>query len=162
MEGFKDYLASEYQVKDAVATDMKFAYNMTVKMDTKTKIPINMHTVTITLKFYDKDMELLKTGSVKFVNDRIPKSVAKKFVNISPDELGNRFVVIRPLVANIIKTSYMSKLVDIQNKIINLRKYSEDRHHDSIAIEDEFKGEIIQPVETQEIPKNKKKQKFDM
>jgi len=161
MEQFKDYLASEYQVKDAAAIEMKCTHSMNVKIDKKTSIPMNMHTINVTLKFYDKEMKLLKTGTAKFVNNEIPKSQEKKYVNISPKELNNKFMAVRSEIIKKIMLDYTLKSNEIKSKMSDLKQYA-GKEKDSIAVEDEFKGKLVQPADTEiETPKKSKKQ-YDM
>jgi len=159
MEQFKDYLVSEYKVDGAVATELKFSHNMTVKIDKTSNIPLNVHTITVALKFYDKDLKLLKSASVKFVNNELTKCCAKKLVNISPDELTNKFMQVRPLIIDSIMSEYKQKLLDIEDKLRSLFTYKGVADED-ITIDDTFKGELIQVNE--EKPKPKKRVSYEM
>jgi len=143
MESFKDYLVQEYQIKNAVAVDMKFTHTMNIKLDKQSKRLLNMHTIIVSLKFYDKDLTLLKSDSVKFVNNELAKSCEKKLVNISPKELNNKFMYARSSIIKSIRSEYDDKLTDIRTKIKQLELYA-GKEHSSIAVEDEFKGELVQ------------------
>jgi len=162
MEEFKNYLASEYQVNDAAAIDMKCTHNMNVKIDKTSKVPVNVHSITVALKFYDKEMKLLKSGSVKFVNNEIPKSQEKKLVNIAPAELNNKFMAVRPLIIKSIMSEYAENAGEIKDKIASLKLYA-GKDNDSVVVDDQFKGKLVQPanVDPIDVPKKVKKQ-FDM
>ena len=141
MQHFKDYVVSEYKVEGTTSILFKFAHSLSVKLDKKTKKPLNNHTINCTVQFYDKDLNLLHKASIKFINNVLNKNDAKKLINISPKELENRFNAARREIVSEIQKDYIEKRNDIDQKIYALSLY-ESVNVD--VIPDEFKGELIQ------------------
>jgi len=158
MESFKDYLVKEYQIKNAAAIDMKFSHTMSVKLDKESKKPMNMHVITVSLKFYDKDLTLLKSDTVKFVNNELAKTCEKKLVNIAPKELNNKFMAARKHIIKAIESEYNNKMDELKGKIKQLTLYA---GKPSIVVDDEFRGELVQINDDDELP-TKPKKSFDM
>jgi len=156
MEQFKSYLASEYQVKDATSIELRFNHTMNIKTDKKSNTPMNIHTIIATIRFYDKDMNMLKSGSVKFVNNELAKVSENKLINIAPKELGNKFMCARKEIIRVIMGEYKDKLDDIRGKI-KLLKMFEGKDNEDITVEDEFRGELVQISD-----KRKEKKTFEM
>jgi len=160
MEEFKNYLAKESQSGDAPAIDLKFGHTLTVKADNKSQSFLNVHTVTVNIKFYDKHMKLLDSANYKFINNELAKSYEKKLVNISAPELNNKFMAARPEIIASLAKEYQEKLNNIKAKISSLNLYA-GKKNDSIAIDDQFKGELVQVSEEPVVTK-KKKEKYEM
>lgn len=148
MEDFKQYLISEYKrtVGEYSAIDWRFTHNLTTKVDKKTNITLNNHSISINIKFYDKEMKLLYSTFIKFVNNELNNQNANKLVNISPAELNNKFMFAKPDIVKVIIDEYNNKQNEIYSKISNLKDYCEC---ESIATSKEFKGELIQIKDTQ-------------
>lgn len=108
----------------------------------------------MTLKFYDKNVKLLKTCTLKFLNNVIAPSYAKKLININPGELNNKFMSAKEDIIKVIHAEYEEKMHELVEKMNQLNQFSKSQ----FSIEDKFRGELIKPVE-QEV-KNKKK--YDM
>jgi len=51
MEEFKKYFASEYQMNNAAAIDLKFTHSMKNKIDKKSNTPLNEHVIAEALSF---------------------------------------------------------------------------------------------------------------
>ena len=85
-DNFEQYVISEFKVDNQAAVEIKYTHNVSAKNTT-----IN-YTITMTLKFYDKNVKLLKTCTLKFLNNVIAPSYAKKLININPGELNNKFM----------------------------------------------------------------------
>ena len=105
---------------------------------------MNLHTVNVDVKLFDKDLNLLKSDSLKFVNNVLNKKKAESLVNISPDELENRFNAARRAIVSEIQSEYMKKKRDIENKIDSLMMYENVGVKDHDVISSEYKGELIQ------------------
>jgi len=159
MEEFKNYLSKESKSGDAPAIDLSFGHSLTVKADNKSQSFLNVHTINVSIKFYGKNMTLLDSANYKFINNELAKSYEKKLVNISASELNNKFMAARPEIIDSLYKEYQEKLKNIKTKIYSLNLYA-GKKNDSIAIDDQFKGELIQvsdePVVT------KKKDKYEM
>ena len=154
MQAFKDYVIQEYQdeLGDFAACEFKFAHGSTTRTPRKSETPIKVDTIKIGIKFYDKDMTLLLTKNLVFENNEVGKCIENKLVNISKDELTNRFCAARQDICKLILQEYFNKRNEVNGRIDDLNKYIGVKG----IIPDEFKGESIKPVDTEK-PKGKKK-----
>ena len=160
MNAFKDYLITEYKDKAQwfVATEFKFNYSTNIKFDKTTNKHLKIDIIKVTLKLFDKDLNQLHTASISFENNVIPKTKAKQLINISPKELENKVGFAKHEICNEIYKELKEKLDEIQLKLDNLSQYSGIKS----IIPNEFKGEIINVLDTQEEQKPKDTQKFEM
>ena len=147
-DDFEQYVISEFKVDNQAAVEIKYTHNISIK-----KAVIN-HMITMNLKFYDKNVKLLKTCALKFVNNVLAPSYAKKLININPGELNNKFMSAKEDIIKVIHAEYEEKMHELVEKMNQLNQFSKSQ----FSIEDKFRGELIKPVE-QEV-KNKKK--YDM
>ena len=148
MDNFEQYVISEFKVDNQAAVEIKYTHNISIK-----KAVIN-HMITMNLKFYDKNVKLLKTCALKFVNNVLAPSYAKKLININPGELNNKFMAAKEDIIKVIHAEYEEKMHELVEKMNQLNQFSKSQ----FSIEDKFRGELIKPIE-QEV-KNKKK--YDM
>ena len=58
MESFKDYVVSEFNVDGTTSILFKFSHSLSVKIDKKTKKPLNNHTINVVVQFYDRNLTL--------------------------------------------------------------------------------------------------------
>lgn len=159
MQAFKEYLRSEYQVNDATSIMFAFTHSSTVKTDRKSGSAILVHTIGVTIKFYDKDMNMLHKASIKFVNNKLPKKTRESLVNIAPDELENRFVAAKRDIANEIYEDYNTKRQMLDIKIEALMHYENINATPNVnVIPNQFEAEMIQLAPTND----SSKQHFDM
>ena len=156
MLAFKDYLMNEYKIENHASTSFKFSHSMKTTIDKKTNKVMNTHTVNVDVKLFDKDLILLKSDSLKFVNNVLNKKKAESLVNISPDELENRFNAARRAIVSEIQSEYMKKKRDIENKIDSLMLYENVGVKDHDVISSAYKGELVQMKDANN------KQVFDM
>ena len=147
-DNFEQYVISEFKVDNQAAVEIKYTHNVSIK-----KAVIN-HMITMNLKFYDKKVKLLKTCTLKFLNNVIAPSYAKKLININPGELNNKFMAAKEDIIKVIHAEYEEKMHELVEKMNQLNQFSKSQ----FSIEDKFRGELIKPIE-QEV-KNKKK--YDM
>ena len=147
-DNFEQYVISECKVDNQAAVEIKYTHNVSIK-----KAVIN-HMITMNLKFYDKNVKLLKTCTLKFLNNVIAPSYAKKLININPGELNNKFMSAKEDIIKVIHAEYEEKMHELVEKMNQLNQFSKSQ----FSIEDKFRGELIKPIE-QEV-KNKKK--YDM
>ena len=124
MDQFEQYLLSEYQLPSNVVCN-KFTYAHTSKqtVDKASKIPIINHIINVKIISYDDKHNLISTHSEKFIDGRIQRTKQNKLINISPDELNNKFSFAKSSIINVIKSDYQNKLNDIQDKIKELDSY---------------------------------------
>ena len=136
-----------------------FTHSSTVKTDRKSSRPLVVHTIGVTIKFYDKDMNMLRKASIKFVNNKLPKKTRESLVNIAPDELENRFVAAKRDIANEIYQDYMVKRELLDVKIDALMYYENvTSTPNANIIPDRFEGEMVQVAPVNDTSK----QHFDM
>ena len=164
MQSFKDYVIQEFksQAETYAAVEFKFSHAVGSKLDKKSELIMKVDYIKVGIKFYDKDMNLLISKMLTFENNEVPKSIAKKLVNISPDELANRFNEARNEICSVIMNEYNTKRDDLEEKIKELRIYTGSNGD---VIPDKFKGEslVIENSFAAEKPSTKKKgTNFDM
>jgi hypothetical protein len=156
MNAFKDYVISEFKIDGTTSISFKFSHVLTTKIDKATKKIMNNHTINVVAQFYDKDLNLLRKETLKFVNNVLTKKDAERLVNIAPKELENRFNFARRDIVGEIKDDYLSKMRDINDKIEALNMYENVRGNETIP--SEFKGELVQFKDSNQTTKPK----FDM
>ena len=162
-DNFEQYVISDCKVDNQAAVEIKYTHNISIK-----KAVIN-HMITMNLKFYDKNVKLLKTCTLKFLNNVIAPSYAKKLININPGELNNKFMAAKNDIINIIKAEYEEKRNELDEKINQLNEFGKGQ----FGIEDQFRGELVKVKENRcskpgnalmkqdsQSPKNKKS--YDM
>ena len=138
LQDFKNYFIDEFQISNLASSEFKFSHSLKTVMDRKSKKVMNNHVITINANFYDKEHNELRKGSIKFVNNEIPKKEASKLVNISPDELTNRFNSAKREIVSLIYEELVDKLNAINDKINDLSSY--ENVNDNEVIKSEFKG----------------------
>lgn len=153
MQSFKDYIIQEFNVDGTTSILFRFTHSLTVKIDRKTKKPLNNHTITTQVQFYDRDLSLLRRETLKFVNNVLSKKDSERLVNIAPKELENRFNFARKEIVQEIQREYIDKINEINEKICALNLYENVNTNEVIC--SEFKGELVQINDGA-------KQKFDM
>ena len=159
MQSFKDYVIQEFksQANTYAAVEFKFSHGVGSKVDKKSELIMKVDYIKAAIKFYDKDMNLLISKILPFENNEVPKSIAKKLVNISPDELTNRFNEARQEICSVIMKEYSSKMEELSEKINDLKIYI---GHSGDITPDKFKGESV--VTEDKVPTKKKGTNFDM
>ena len=123
MDSFKNYVISEYRVEGFTSVSFKFTHSLSTKLDKKSGKELNNHAINVTVQFFDKDLNLLRKSSLKFVNNVLGKKQASELVNISPKELENRFNAARREIVGEILKEYMEKKALIDAKMFDLRLY---------------------------------------
>ena len=164
MNSFKDYVIEEFkeQAKDYVGTEFKFSHGISLKKDKKTQSILNIDVIKVGIKFYDKDMNLLTSKTLIFENNDMNKRVRKSLINISPDELINRFNGAKDEICQVIMNDLMSRGDEIGLKVKSLQRYHGSKGE---VIPTEFKGESVNVREEEQEVKGKRKvgkKQFDM
>ena len=159
MQQFIDYLTTEYRDKATgyAAIDTKFTHSSTIKIDKFSNVTLKNNIIKVGITFYDKSMNKLYSANISFENNILPKTQAKKLVNIAPKELENKFATAKNEICNVILRELLDKRNELNEKIDDITKY---KGVDGV-IPAEFKGESITITESHEIPV-KLKPKFDM
>lgn len=153
MEQFKEYLIDEYKdrAKGYVAVEFKFTHSITLKKDKETDKPLKFDIIKVSIRFVDKNMNVLYTTNISFENNVIPKNKQKLFINISPKELNNKFNFAKKEIIRTIMTEYVLKRDDLNDKINNLQMYSGNDPYGGCAENDVikplFKGKIVNVVD---------------
>ena len=148
LQDFKNYFIDEFQISNLASSEFKFSHSLKTVIDRKSKKVMNNHIITVSANFYDRNHNELRKGSIKFVNNEIPKKDASKLVNISPDELTNRFNSAKREIVSLIYEELVDKLNAINDKINDLSRY--ENINDNEMIKSEFKGELIQIADEKE------------
>ena len=156
LQAFKDYAMSEYVVDNVTSTSFKFTHTLKVTFDKKSGKALNSHTVNVAIRLYDRDLRLLHSDTLKFVNNVLDKKKADALVNISPKELENRFNAARRDIITEIHREYLERKQEINDKIDSLMMYENVGVKDHDVIQSAYKGELVQ------ISSENVKQKFDM
>ena len=151
MKSFVDYLVGNWEVNGCVSIEKKFSHVRKVGLDKKTERERVNHIVNVGLRFFDKDNKLLKSESVKFENNLLCNASKKKLINISDEELNNRFMSAKGEIIGIIRYGYDQKIIEIDSKVNDLMSYVDN---ESVVIPAEFKGEHIELGE-RKVKKNK-------
>ena len=138
LQDFKNYFIDEFQISNLASSEFKFSHSLKTVIDRKSKKAMNNHIITVSANFYDRNHNELKKGSIKFVNNEILKKEASKLVNISPDELTNRFNSAKREIVNIIYNELVDKMNSFNDKINDLSSY--ENVNDNEVIKSEFKG----------------------
>ena len=124
MNAFESYLLNEYQLPSNVCCN-KFTYTHSTKrkVDKSSKIPLINNVINVRVESYDDKHNLISTHTEKFIDGCINRSKQKKLINISPDELNNRFGAAKVNIVQQINAEYSVKLNEIQEKINELNSY---------------------------------------
>ena len=118
VDNLKQYLLSEFSNNiQYSAADTKYTHTQSI-----TKNGAINNIITIKMKLVDKDMIVLSTNTIKFINDTLP--IKTKLINIAPAELINRFVAAKPDIVAIIRDEYTKRLNDIEASMNELNSYS--------------------------------------
>ena len=159
MESFINYLINEYKDNTTgyAAIDTKFTHSSTIKIDKASNVPIKNNIIKVSITFYDKSMNKLYSSAISFENNLLPKSQAKKLVNIAPKELENKFACAKDEICNNILRELLEKRKELNEKIDDIIRYKGVNG----VIPSEFKGESITITENTNVPV-KPKQKYDM
>ena len=157
MEALKTYLVDEFKnrAKGYVAVEFKFSHNVNVRIDKKSKTPLKIDVIKVSLRFVDKAMNTLLSSNIVFENNAIPKNKEKQFINISPKELNNKFCFAKHEIIRTIMNEYISKRDELKAKIDSLKSYA---GNDNDIIDSKFKGQIVNIADADK----PMKAKFDM
>ena len=124
MNAFEEYLLREYNLPTNVCCN-KFSYSYSTKnkIDKSSKVPIINNIINVRIESYDDKHNLIASHTEKFLDGHINRTKQNKLINISPDELNNRFAAAKANIVQQINAEYNVKLNEIQEKINELNKY---------------------------------------
>ena len=161
---FVNYLTENFKIERSTSIEKKYTHAKKIS-NKKNDNNLIEHSITVSLKFYDKDNKLLKSESIKFVNDELNNASKKKIVNINPKELENKFMNAKREILLEIAMGYRSKMDELNEKLNELNGYCDNTNS---IIPSEFKNNKVIMVEHKDdtkveiISDKKKKKKFDM
>ena len=122
MQEFENYIKSDITINYEVAC-FKYNHNVLVKLD-KNKKPLKQNIIFINIKFYDKNLNILQSLNLKFVNGILNKTSMKKLNNIKSSILNNIFNITKNDIINNIKGKLTIKFNKIKSKLDDINEYN--------------------------------------
>ena len=119
----EDYILNEFKdtQTEFAARNIKYSFNSTVSNKGVNDV------ITMNIKIYDDNMNLLDSKAIKFINDKLAKPCEKKLVNIDVNELNVLFTKALDDIKNEIAKEYNAKINEFKAKLECLRSGSESR-----------------------------------
>ncbi len=114
MNALEDYILNEFKdtQTEFAARNIKYSFNRTVS----NKGVLN-DVITMNIKIYDDNMNLLDSKAIKFINYKLAKPCEKKLVNIDVNELNNLFTKALDDIKNEIAKEYNAKINEFKAKL---------------------------------------------
>ena len=114
MNALEDYILNEFKdtKTEIAARNIKYSFNRTVS----NKGVLN-DIITMNIKIYDDNMNLLDSKAIKFINYKLAKPCEKKLVNIDVNELNNLFTKALDDIKNEIAKEYNAKINEFKAKL---------------------------------------------
>ena len=114
MNALEDYILNEFKdtKTEIAARNIKYSFNRTVS----NKGVVN-DVITMNIKIYDDNMNLLDSKAIKFINYKLAKPCEKKLVNIDVNELNNLFTKALDDIKNEIAKEYNAKINEFKAKL---------------------------------------------
>ena len=114
MNALEDYILNEFKdtKTEIAARNIKYSFNRTVS----NKGVVN-DVITMNIKIYDNNMNLLDSKAIKFINYKLAKPCEKKLVNIDVNELNNLFTKALDDIKNEIAKEYNAKINEFKAKL---------------------------------------------
>ena len=164
MDEFVNYLLNEFNLpKEVVCYKTEFNFSQKNRIDKKSHIPITHNVMGVKIDCFDKEHNKLATINERFVDDQIKRPKNKKLINISPDELNNKFNAAKGYICSRIMNSNAAKMDELKELMKELSTYcptstiipSEFIREPTIASDDSIETNLLQ-----EPKKNKKQFEF--
>ena len=110
----EDYILNEFKdtQTEFAARNIKYSFNRTVS----NKGVVN-DVITMNIKIYDDNMNLLDSKAIKFINYKLAKPCEKKLVNIDVNELNVLFTKALDDIKNEIAKEYNAKINEFKAKL---------------------------------------------
>lgn len=123
MNALEDYILNEFKdtQTEFAARNIKYSFNSIVSNKGVNDV------ITMNIKIYDDNMNLLDSKAIKFINYKLAKPCEKKLVNIDVNELNNLFTKALDDIKNEIAKEYNAKINEFKAKLECLRSGSESR-----------------------------------
>ena len=117
----EDYILNEFKdtQTEFAARNIKYSFNSIVSNKGVNDV------ITMNIKIYDDNMNLLDSKAIKFINYKLAKPCEKKLVNIDVNELNNLFTKALDDIKNEIAKEYNAKINEFKAKLECLRSGSE-------------------------------------
>ena len=114
MNALEDYILNEFKdtQTEIAARNIKYSFNRTVS----NKGVVN-DVITMNIKIYDDNMNLLDSKAIKFINYKLAKPCEKKLVNIDVNELNVLFTKALDDIKNEIAKEYNAKINEFKAKL---------------------------------------------
>ena len=121
MNALEDYILNEFKdtQTEFAARNIKYSFNSIVSNKGVNDV------ITMNIKIYDNNMNLLDSKAIKFINYKLAKPCEKKLVNIDVNELNNLFTKALDDIKNEIAKEYNAKINEFKAKLECLRSGSE-------------------------------------
>ena len=119
----EDYILNEFKdtQTEFAARNIKYSFNSIVSNKGVNDV------ITMNIKIYDDNMNLLDSKAIKFINYKLAKPCEKKLVNIDVNELNVLFTKALDDIKNEIAKEYNAKINEFKAKLECLRSGSESR-----------------------------------
>ena len=113
MNALEDYILNEFKdtQTEFAARNIKYSFNSIVSNKGVNDV------ITMNIKIYDDNMNLLDSKAIKFINDKLAKPCEKKLVNIDVNELNNLFTKALDDIKNEIAKEYNAKINEFKAKL---------------------------------------------
>ena len=109
----EDYILNEFKdtQTEFAARNIKYSFNSIVSNKGVNDV------ITMNIKIYDDNMNLLDSKAIKFINYKLAKPCEKKLVNIDVNELNNLFTKALDDIKNEIAKEYNAKINEFKAKL---------------------------------------------
>ena len=109
----EDYILNEFKdtQTEFAARNIKYSFNSIVSNKGVNDV------ITMNIKIYDNNMNLLNSKAIKFINYKLAKPCEKKLVNIDVNELNNLFTKALDDIKNEIAKEYNAKINEFKAKL---------------------------------------------
>lgn len=109
----EDYILNEFKdtQTEFAARNIKYSFNSIVSNKGVNDV------ITMNIKIYDDNMNLLDSKAIKFINYKLAKPCEKKLVNIDVNELNNLFTKALDDIKNEIAKEYNAKINEFKDKL---------------------------------------------
>ena len=109
----EDYILNEFKdtQTEFAARNIKYSFNRTVSNKGVNDV------ITMNIKIYDDNMNLLDSKAIKFINYKLAKPCEKKLVNIDVNELNVLFTKALDDIKNEIAKEYNAKINEFKAKL---------------------------------------------
>jgi len=127
MEDFVEYLLKEFNLpQEVVCNRVDFAFTQKNDIDKISKVPITHNIINVRIDCFDKNHHRLRGISERFVDGKILRPKTRKLINISPDELNNKFNAAKPYICAELKKKNSDRVKELNEVISDLSQYCQN------------------------------------